>query len=99
MVTISLVVLVPPLRCHFRIRGGRQDADAIRLLDASGAVVTIVKKTGQMEMNGQQWALRRGSTTTLVVSELARTLVYLRKNKELERKPVRLVPGQINDLQ
>jgi hypothetical protein len=92
------VVLVPPLRCHFRIRGGRQDADAIRLLDAEGKVVTIVKKNAQMEMSGQKWSLRGGRTTTLVVSDVARTLVYLSKDNELERKPVRLVPGQINDL-
>ncbi|MHC4853634.1 MAG: RNA polymerase sigma factor [Planctomycetota bacterium] len=93
------LVLVPPLRCHFRIRGGRTDADAIRLLDAAGKVVSIFKRTGQMSMSGKEWTLRRGRTSTLAASETARTLVYLAKGKELSRQPVRLVPGKVNELQ
>ncbi len=93
------LVLVPPLRCHFRIRDARPDADAIRLLDADGNVLMIQKKSGQTSMGAREWKLRRGRTPSLAVSEVARTLVYLRKGKELERKPVRLVPRQINDLQ
>ena len=50
-------------------------------------------------MSAEQWTLRRGRTTTLAVSEVARTLVYLQDGKELARKSVRLVPGQVNDLQ
>lgn len=93
------VVLVPPLRCHFRIVDGREDAEAIRLLDGAGQVVPIFKKTGQMSMSGQKWSLRRGSTTTLATSERACTLVYLDgEGKELSRQPIRLEPGRVNEL-
>ena len=52
-----------------------------------------------MSMSGKEWTLRRGRTTTLATSETARTLVYLKNGKELAKKPIRLEPGRVNDLQ
>lgn len=86
------------VRCHLQVDLGPQAelANAVSVLDSSGKQVNIdvfFGGTGRRTMDRVE--ITDGRTAVLAVPENVTTVILLKDMKEVLRKPVKLVPGQV----
>lgn len=87
-------------RCHFLVSlQEKAQADAFSVLDESGAELLISSFRGSTITNTNRAKLSSdGRSDSVAVPETARTLVLYRDNQEVNRTPMSLRPGILNEL-
>jgi hypothetical protein len=86
--------------CHLRLRLDDPDfADGLELHDERDRALEITFQLGGIHCMSQSVEILRGVSDVLITDETARTLVLFKDSQEVERIPLRLEPGRINELQ
>jgi len=92
------VVFEAPAVCHVRVfLSDPTRADTLMLLDANDRTLMLSFLVGSVSLGAEEVGLRNGTSDLLRADESARTLV-LEKGGEKERIPIRLKPGEVNEL-
>ena len=71
-------------------------ADTVTALDENGASLDINVFEGNSQMSSTNFELHGGRSPVVVVSEDAKTLVFMKANREVLRVPLALALGQVN---
>lgn len=89
--------IVVALRCHVQVDlGDRPElADEFRMLDGAGKELDLALWEGPRASIGQWGKLQNGRSDILGVSDASETLVLKKDGKEVQRIPVRPVPGEL----
>ena len=89
--------IVVALRCHVQVDlGAHADlADEFEILAEDGTRLDLVLFEGPRASIGQSRKIQDGRSDILAVSEASRTLVLKKGGTEIQRLPVRLVPGEV----
>jgi RNA polymerase sigma-70 factor (ECF subfamily) len=93
------LLLTVALRYHMQIElaAERADlADTVSALDENGATIDINVFAGNSQMSSSNFELHGGRSPVVVVSEDAKTLVFMKSNHEVLRVPLALTLGQVN---
>jgi RNA polymerase sigma-70 factor (ECF subfamily) len=93
------LLLTVALRYHMQIElpPERADlADTVNALDENGASLDINVFEGNSQMSSTNFELHGGRSPVVVVSEDAKTLVFMKSNREVLRVPLALALGQVN---
>ncbi len=91
--------LVQARLCDVQVRAADPGlADAFALLDASGERIEIQETFGGGWMMTRETQISKGLSPVVRAPETATTLVLLRKEAEVLRRPIELVPGELNVL-
>ena len=87
-------------RCHFQLELEREPAraDSFALQDEQGALLPLYQADGTGSSVSESGDLEAGRSQVLMAHEGPATLVLYRAGVEVERVPIRLVPGEINRL-
>jgi hypothetical protein len=86
-----------PVRCHMQVDlGARADfASYASILDSAGQPVPIETFFGNGRMTTTRVGIIDGRTGVLAVPENTATVIFLQGDKEVDRKRIRVVPGQV----
>lgn len=92
--------LVQPVLCELQIElaSDRDLADRLQVIGEAGEALDIFESYGVFASFGPAAAIADGKTTVLRVPETARTLILLKQDAEVLRRPLRLDPAQRTDL-
>jgi len=83
-------------RCHFRIAAsGPTPPTHVELLDVNGAPQSIHAFEASSWMTRSRWTLEGGSSPALSAGEGPAVVLFLRDGKEVARKAIELVAGEI----
>ena len=88
--------IVQPVMCELQVllRGDPTEADSVQVLDRDGEPLELLESFGAFLAFGDSAQLVEGKTGVIQVLETARTLVLLKDEVEIQRKPLRLDPTQ-----
>ncbi len=89
--------VVVALRCHVQVDLGTRPefADSFVVLDETGEKVQALEYQGPMAMVDDPVPIELGRSPVVAVTEDARTVVLSKDQNEIQRLPVRLVPGEL----
>jgi hypothetical protein len=88
-----------PAACHLRVRLDDPDfADSLRIDDANGEALDLSIQLGALTFGSTAVHLGGGVSDVIVTDERARTLVLHAGGEEVARVPLRLVPGEVNEV-
>ena len=88
------------LRCHFRVEVSGEDLDdlGIEVLDASGETLQIRSFNPTGSISHAHKMLVDGKMEVAAISEDGLWLVLFRGSRELVRRELALVPGEVREL-
>ena len=88
-------------RCNFRVELTRPGPfSRIQMRDENDDIVSIWEHRGGSNYSDRTFPLTNGQTPVISTSENVQSLVFLGEDgDELDRIPVRLIPGQVNLIQ
>jgi hypothetical protein len=93
------IELALPAVCHLRVvLDDRARADMLELLDTDGRQLMLIFQLGGVLCSSQAVQLFDGASEHITTDESAVTLVLWKNGTESERRPIRLEPGQLNEL-
>ncbi len=87
-------------RCHFQVElADPTSADELAVLDASGNALTINVFVGNGRSENERAPIIGGRSHSMAVSDTGTTLVVYQAGKEVLRRPLTLVPGELAKLE
>ena len=83
-------------RCRFTVQlRDPAFADSIRVLDREGHPMVLSEFVGRGRHEAERHSIHDGKTNPLSVSDVAATLVLMQGDREVQRVPLRLSPGDV----
>jgi len=96
---LETLELALPAVCHLRLTlDDPERADGLSLEDAHGRALDLVFQLGGVICMSSGVQITNGRTERLTTDESAVTLVLRKGAEVVERIPIRLVPGEVNEL-
>jgi len=88
-----------PAACYLRVTlADAERADSLTLLDAQGQTLALTIVIGGARCSANSVSIVRGVTDRISTNESAATLVLSKEGQEVDRLPIRLTPGGVNEL-